>query len=229
MKEGEILKIFLDTANIEEIKEVASWGILDGVTTNPTLVSREGKVDFKTRVKEICEVVKGPVSAEVISTDYDGMVSEALELSKIAENVVVKIPMIKDGIKAVSTLSKQGVRTNVTLVFSANQALLASKAGASFVSPFVGRLDDIGNDGMNVLADILEIYKIYNFKTEVIAASIRHPEHVRQAALLGAHIATIPFKILKLLFEHPLTDKGQIRFLKDWEEYQKRLSSSQHS
>lgn len=218
------MRIFLDTANIDEIKEAASWGILDGVTTNPTLVSREGKVDFKTRVKEICEIVEGPVSAEVVSTDYEGMVSEALTLSKIAENVTVKIPMTKDGIKAVSTLSKQGVKTNVTLVFSANQAILAAKAGATFVSPFIGRLDDIGNDGLNVLADILEIYKIYGFKTEVIAASIRHPEHVRQVALLGTHVATIPFKVLKLLFEHPLTDKGQIRFLKDWEEYQKRLS-----
>lgn len=218
------MKIFLDTANIEEIKEATSLGILDGVTTNPTLVSREGKVDFKTRIKEICEIVKGPVSAEVVSTVYDGMVDEALSLSKIAENVAVKIPMTKDGIRAVSTLSKRGVKTNVTLVFSANQAILAAKAGATFVSPFIGRLDDIGNDGMNVLADILEIYKIYGFKTEVIAASIRHPEHIRQVALLGTHIATIPFKVLKLLFEHPLTDKGQIRFLKDWEEYQKGLS-----
>ncbi len=222
------MKIFLDTANIEEIKKAVSWGILDGVTTNPTLVSREGKVDFKTRVKEICEVVNGPVSAEVVSTNYDGMVNEAHELSKIAENVTIKIPMTKDGIKAVSTLSKEGIKTNVTLVFSANQAILAAKAGATFVSPFIGRLDDVGNDGVNVLADILEIYKTYGFKTEVIAASIRHPEHVRQVALLGVHIATIPFKVLQLLFEHPLTDKGLKRFLSDWEEYEKRISSAQH-
>lgn len=218
------MKFFLDTANIDEIKEAASWGVLDGVTTNPTLVSREGKVDFKQRIKEICDVVKGPVSAEVVSTDYDGMVKEALELAKIADNVTIKIPMTKDGIKAVSTLSKKGVKTNVTLVFSANQALLAAKAGATFVSPFVGRLDDIGNDGMTVLSDILEIFRIYDIETEVIAASIRHPEHVRQAALMGAHIATIPFKVLNMLFNHPLTDKGIERFLKDWQEYEKRLS-----
>jgi transaldolase len=218
------MKFFLDTANIDEIRQAASWGILDGVTTNPTLVSREGKVDFKQRIKEICEVVKGPVSAEVVATDYEGMVNEAMELAKIAENVTVKIPMTKDGVKAVSTLSKKGVKTNVTLVFSANQALIAAKAGATFVSPFVGRLDDIGNDGMTVLNDILEIFRIYDIKTEVIAASIRHPEHVRQAALMGAHIATIPFKILNMMFDHPLTDKGIERFLKDWEEYKKRLS-----
>ena len=217
------MKFFLDTANIDEIRQAASWGILDGVTTNPTLVSREGKVDFKQRIKEICEVVKGPVSAEGIATDYEGMVNEAMELAKIAENVTVKIPMTKDGIKAVSTLSKKGIKTNVTLVFSANQALIAAKAGATFVSPFVGRLDDIGNDGMTVLSDILEIFRIYDIKTEVIAASIRHPEHVRQAALMGAHIATIPFKILNMMFNHPLTDKGMERFLKDWEEYKKKL------
>ena len=218
------MKFFLDTANIDEIRDAASWGVLDGVTTNPTLVSREGNVDFKTRVKEICDVVSGPVSAEVISTDYEGMVKEALELSKIAKNVTVKIPMTKDGIKAVSTLSKQNIKTNVTLVFSANQALLAAKAGATFVSPFIGRIDDVGNDGMNVLADILEIFRNYNIKTEVIAASIRHPEHVRQVALLGAHIATIPYKILKMMFDHPLTDRGIKRFLNDWEEYKRKLS-----
>ncbi len=218
------MKIFLDTANIDEIKDAASWGILDGVTTNPTLVSREGNVDFKTRVKEICNVVSGPVSAEVISMDYEGMVKEALELSKIAENVTVKIPMTKDGIRAVSTLSKRNVKTNVTLVFSANQALLAAKAGATFVSPFIGRIDDIGNDGINALADILEVFRNYDVKTEVIAASIRHPEHVRQVALLGVHIATIPYKILKMMFDHPLTDKGIKRFLNDWEEYKKKFS-----
>lgn len=218
------MKFFLDTANIDEIRQAASWGILDGVTTNPTLVSREGKIDFKERIREICEVVKGPVSAEVVSTDYDGMVREAVELAKIAENVTVKIPMTKDGIKAVSTLSKKGIKTNVTLVFSANQALIAAKAGATFVSPFIGRLDDIGNDGMAILSDILEIFRNYGIKSEIIAASIRHPEHVRQAALLGAHIATIPFKVLSMMFNHPLTDKGIEKFLEDWKEYEKRLS-----
>ena len=218
------MKFFLDTANIDEIRQAASWGILDGVTTNPTLVSREGKIDFKERIREICEVVKGPVSAEVVSTDYDGMVREAVELAKIAENVTVKIPMTKDGIKAVSTLSKKGIKTNVTLVFSANQALIAAKAGATFVSPFIGRLDDIGNDGMAILSDILEIFRNYGIKSEIIAASIRHPEHVRQAALLGAHIATIPFKVLGMMFNHPLTDKGIEKFLEDWKEYEKRLS-----
>ncbi len=218
------MKFFLDTANIDEIRQAASWGILDGVTTNPTLVSREGKIDFKERIREICEVVKGPVSAEVVSTDYDGMVREAVELAKIAENVTVKIPMTKDGIKAVSTLSKKGIKTNVTLVFSANQALIAAKAGATFVSPFIGRLDDIGNDGMAILSDILEIFRNYGIKSEIIAASIRHPEHVRQAALLGTHIATIPFKVLSMMFNHPLTDKGIEKFLEDWKEYEKRLS-----
>ncbi|WP_456399252.1 fructose-6-phosphate aldolase [Mesoaciditoga sp.] len=218
------MKFFLDTANIDEIRQAASWGILDGVTTNPTLVSKEGKIDFKERIREICEVVKGPVSAEVVSTDYDGMVREAVELAKIAENVTVKIPMTKDGIKAVSTLSKKGIKTNVTLIFSANQALIAAKAGATFVSPFIGRLDDIGNDGMAILSDILEIFRNYGIKSEIIAASIRHPEHVRQAALLGAHIATIPFKVLSMMFNHPLTDKGIERFLQDWKEYEKRLS-----
>ncbi len=218
------MKIFLDTANIDEIRQAAAWGVLDGVTTNPTLVSREGKIDFKERIKEICDVVKGPVSAEVVSTDYEGMVNEARELSKIAQNVTVKIPMTEDGIRAVSTLSKEGIETNVTLVFSANQALLAAKAGATFVSPFIGRIDDMGNDGMNVLADVLEMFRNYGFGTQVIAASIRHPEHVRQAALLGSHIATIPFKVLKLLFKHPLTDVGIERFMEDWKKYEEGLS-----
>ncbi len=218
------MKIFLDTANIEEIKTAVSWGVVDGVTTNPTLVSREGKVDFKTRIAEICEVVNGPVSAEVISTDYEGMISEAKELSKIADNVTVKIPLIKDGIKAVAALSAMGVKTNVTLVFSVNQALLAAKAGATFVSPFIGRIDDIGNNGMEVLSEILDVYSNYGFKTEVLAASLRHPEHVRQAALLGANVATIPFKVLGEMFNHPLTEKGLERFLNDWKGYQERLS-----
>jgi transaldolase len=217
------MKIFLDTANIEEIKKAASWGILDGVTTNPTLVSREGKIDFKTRIGEICKVVKGPVSAEVVSTDYNGMVKEAKDLAKIAENVTVKIPMTEDGIKAVCTLTGIGIKTNVTLVFSPTQALLAAKAGATFVSPFIGRLDDIGNNGMNILNEILQIYSTYDFKTEVIAASIRNPEHVRIAALMGAHISTVPFDVLEKLFKHPLTDAGLERFLSDWKKYQENL------
>lgn len=218
------MKIFLDTANIEEIKTAASWGVLDGVTTNPTLVSKEGKIDFKDRIAEICAAVKGPVSAEVISTDYEGMLSEAKELVKIADNVTVKIPLIKDGIKAVTTLSAMGIKTNVTLVFSVNQALLAAKAGATFVSPFIGRIDDTGNNGMEVLSEIIDVYSNYGFETEVLAASLRHPEHVRQAALLGADVATIPFKVLEGLFNHPLTDKGLERFLNDWKGYQERLS-----
>ncbi|MCL4407427.1 MAG: fructose-6-phosphate aldolase [Thermotogae bacterium] len=218
------MKIFIDTANLDEIKKAATWGILDGVTTNPTLVSKEGKIDFKTRIGEICAVVEGPVSAEVVSTDYDGMVKEAKDLSKIADNVTVKIPMTEDGIKAVRTLSQTGIKTNVTLVFSANQALLAAKAGATFVSPFIGRLDDIGNNGMNVLSDILSIYSNYGYKTEVIAASIRSPEHVRIAALMGAHIATIPFEIIKQMFRHTLTDVGLERFLNDWKKYRENLN-----
>lgn len=217
------MKIFIDTANLNEIKTAAAWGILDGVTTNPTLVSREGKIDFKTRIAEICSVVKGPVSAEVVSTDYEGMVKEAKALAQIADNVTVKIPMIEDGIKAVRTLSQIGIKTNVTLVFSSNQALLAAKAGATFVSPFIGRLDDIGNNGMNVLSDILSIYSTYGFKTEVIAASIRSPEHVRIAALMGSHIATVPFEIIKQMFKHTLTDTGLERFLKDWKKYEENF------
>ncbi len=217
------MKIFIDTANIDEIKTAAAWGILDGVTTNPTLISKEGKIDFKKRIAEICDVVKGPVSAEVVSTDYDGMVKEAKDLAKIAENVTIKIPMTEDGMKAVRTLSQLGIKTNVTLVFSANQALLAAKAGATFVSPFIGRLDDIGNNGMNVLSDILSIYSNYGYKTEVIAASIRSPEHVRIAALMGAHIATIPFEIIKQMFRHTLTDVGLERFLNDWKKYKESL------
>ncbi len=219
------MKIFLDTANIDEIKKAAAWGILDGVTTNPTLVSREGKIDFKTRIAEICKAVSGPVSAEVVSIDYEGMVKEAKDLAKIAENVTIKIPMTEDGIKAVSTLSKSGIKTNVTLVFSPNQALLAAKAGATFVSPFIGRLDDIGNNGMNILSEILQIYLTYGFQTEVIAASIRSPEHVRIAALMGSHIATIPFEVLEKMFKHPLTDSGLERFLSDWKKYEGGLKN----
>ncbi|MGP1488185.1 MAG: fructose-6-phosphate aldolase [Peptoanaerobacter stomatis] len=210
------MKIFLDTANINEIKEGASWGIVDGVTTNPSLIAKE-KRDFKQVVKEICEIVDGPISAEVISEDSEGMIKEARELVKIHENIVVKIPMTVEGLKAVSVISKEGIHTNVTLIFSANQALLAAKAGATYVSPFLGRVDDIGSEGMDLVRKIVEIFDIYGYDTEVIAASVRHPLHVTDAALAGAHIATIPMKVLEQMVKHPLTDKGIASFMKDWE------------
>lgn len=210
------MKIFLDTANIDEIKEGASWGIVDGVTTNPSLIAKE-KRDFKEVVKEICEIVDGPISAEVISEDSEGMIKEARELVKIHKNIVVKIPMTVEGLKAVSTVSKEGIKTNVTLIFSANQALLAAKAGATYVSPFLGRVDDIGSEGMELVRTIVEIFDIYGFDTEVIAASVRHPLHVVDAALAGSHIATIPMKVLQQMVKHPLTDKGIESFMKDWQ------------
>ena len=210
------MKIFLDTANINEIKEGASWGIVDGVTTNPSLIAKE-KRDFKQVVKEICEIVDGPISAEVISEDAEGMIKEARELVKIHENIVVKIPMTVEGLKAVSVISKEGIHTNVTLIFSANQALLAAKAGATYVSPFLGRVDDIGSEGRDLVRKIVEIFDIYGYDTEVIAASVRHPLHVTDAALAGAHIATIPMKVLEQMVKHPLTDKGIASFMKDWE------------
>ena len=212
------MKIFLDTANLEEIRQGVEWGIVDGVTTNPTLIAKEG-ADFEKRIKEICELVQGPVSAEVISLNWEGMVEEARKLAAIDEHVVVKIPMTPDGIKAVKILSAEGIRTNVTLVFSANQALLAAKAGATYVSPFVGRIDDNGNDGLKLLEEIMQIFANYGFETEVIAASIRHPMHVVEAALIGVDIATVPFDVLKKMFMHPLTDIGIKRFLQDWESY----------
>ena len=209
------MKIFLDTANIDEIKEGASWGIVDGVTTNPSLIAKE-KRDFKQVVKEICDIVDGPISAEVISEDSDGMISEARELVKIHKNIVIKIPMTVEGLKAVSMLSKEGIKTNVTLIFSPNQALLAAKAGATYVSPFLGRLDDVGSQGMDLVRTIVEIFFNYDYDTEVIAASIRHPLHVVDAALAGAHIATIPMKVLQQMVKHPLTDKGIESFMNDW-------------
>jgi len=208
------MKLFIDTANVSEIREMA-W-LLDGVTTNPTLVARE-KRPFKEVVTEICELVDGPVSAEVTALDARGMIEQARDLAALHENVVVKIPMTQDGMKATKALAKEGIRTNVTLVFSANQALLAAKSGASFVSPFVGRIDDVGGVGMDLVSDILDIYENYGFPTEVIVASVRHPQHVVEAALLGADIATVPYAVLKKLFDHPLTDVGIERFLKDWE------------
>lgn len=210
------MKLFIDTANIEEIKEVNEWGVISGVTTNPSLIAKEGR-DFKEVIHEIVSIVDGPVSAEVISTDKDGMVEEARELAKIHPSIVIKIPMTKEGLKAVKVLSKEGIKTNVTLIFSANQALLAAKAGATYVSPFLGRLDDIGNEGMDIIYDIVEIFSIHGIDTEVIAASIRHPIHVLEAAKAGAHIATIPYKVFTQMVNHPLTDIGIERFLKDWE------------
>lgn len=211
------MKIFLDTANVDEIREGASWGIVDGVTTNPSLVAKEGR-DFKEVIKEITEIVDGPISAEVISLKSEEMITEAREVAKMHPNVVVKIPMTPDGLKAVSTISKEGIKTNVTLIFSSNQALLAAKAGATYVSPFLGRLDDIGHEGMNLVRDIVEIFDIYGIDTQVIAASIRNPLHVTDAALAGAHVATIPFNVLTQMAKHPLTDIGIAKFLKDWED-----------
>lgn len=215
------MKIFLDTANLEEIKKGVEWGIIDGVTTNPSLVAKE-KAIFEERIKEICQIVKGPVSAEVISTDWRGMIKEAKKLSEIDENVVVKIPLTPDGVRAIKELSKEGIKTNATLIFSPTQAILAAKVGATYVSPFIGRLDDISWDGLKLLETIIDIFNNYLFETEIIAASIRHPMHVLKAALLGTDIVTIPFSTLEKLFKHPLTDKGLEKFLKDWETYQRR-------
>jgi transaldolase len=215
------MKIFIDTANLDQIKEVNSWGILDGVTTNPTLVAKEG-CDFETRVRDICQVVDGPISAEAVSMEAEGMIKEARQLSKIHKNIIVKIPMTPEGLKAVKVLSKEGIKTNVTLVFSPNQALLAAKAGATYVSPFVGRLDDISHDGMALVRDIVTIFRNYGFKTQVIAASMRHPVHVTEAALAGAHVATIPYDVLKKMLKHNLTDEGIQKFLKDWEKVPKK-------
>lgn len=215
------MRIFLDTANIDEIRQGVEWGIVDGVTTNPTLIAKEG-AEFEKRIKEICELVQGPVSAEVISLKWEEMVEEARKLASIDEYVVVKIPMTPDGIRAVKVLSAEGIKTNVTLVFSANQALLAAKSGATYVSPFIGRIDDNGNDGLKLLEEIMQIYSNYGFETEVIAASVRHPMHVVEAAMIGVDIATIPFDVLKKMFIHPLTDVGIKRFLQDWEDYKKK-------
>lgn len=211
------MKFFIDTANLDEIKEAAELGVLDGVTTNPSLVAKEKyDITFKELIAEICRTVPGPVSAEVVSTDTEGMLKEAHELAKIADNVVVKIPLLKDGLKAVRKLKSEGIKTNVTLCFSPTQALLAAKAGASYISPFVGRLDDISQDGMELVEQIIAIYDNYGYDTEVLVASVRHPMHVVQAALMGADVATMPFKVIEQLAKHPLTDIGLERFLADW-------------
>ncbi|HUL43555.1 MAG TPA: fructose-6-phosphate aldolase [Bacteroidota bacterium] len=214
------MKIFIDTANLNEIKDAASMGLLDGVTTNPSLVAKEGK-DFRTLLKEICAVVDGDISAEVVATDHEGMLKEGRELAKIHENIVVKVPLIREGLKAVKQFKAEGIRTNVTLCFSPNQALLAAKAGAYIVSPFVGRLDDISTSGMDLIQQILTIYRNYGFETQVLVASVRHPMHVVESAMMGAHIATMPYSVLINLIKHPLTDIGLERFLSDWKKVQK--------
>jgi len=214
------MEIFIDTANVKEIKEASSLGLIDGVTTNPTLISREKRAANEL-LKEICSVVSGPVSAEVISLECEGMIAEAHQLAKIAKNIVIKIPLIKEGLKAVKSLSREGIKTNVTLCFSPSQALLAAKSGADYISPFVGRLDDISQDGMSLIKDIKIIYTNYNFKTKIIVASVRNPMHVVTAAFLGADVATIPFSVIEQLIKHPLTDIGVQRFLEDYKKIPK--------
>ena len=209
------MKFFIDTANIDEIKKANELGMVDGVTTNPSLVAKEGR-EFKGLIKEICDIVDGPVSAEVVSMDAEGMVKEARELANLADNIVVKIPMLEEGLKAVKTLAQEEINTNVTLCFSPIQALMAAKAGAAYISPFVGRLDDISQIGMELVEQIITIYDNYGFETEVIVASVRNPIHVLDAALMGADIATIPFKVIQQLTKHPLTDIGVEKFLADW-------------
>jgi transaldolase len=210
------MKFFLDSANLGEIREAAELGLIDGVTTNPSLIAKEGGVDFKRHIAAVCELVTGDVSAEVTSTDAEGMLREGREYAQIAQNVIIKCPLTRDGLKATRRLTSEGIRVNVTLCFSAAQAILAAKAGAAYVSPFVGRLDDVGQSGLAVLAEIIEIYRNYEWRTEVLTSSIRHPIHVVEAARLGADVATMPFKVLGQLFNHPLTDKGLEQFLSDW-------------
>ncbi|MEA2207050.1 MAG: transaldolase [Blastocatellia bacterium] len=210
------MKFFLDTANLDEIRKAAALGLADGVTTNPTLISKEGNVDFKQHIAEICKIVSGPVSAEVTTADKDEMLRQGREYVKIAPNVVIKCPLTQAGLEATRILNDEGISVNVTLCFSAAQAILAAKAGASFISPFLGRLDDIGQNGLELLSEIVEIYRNYSWKTEVLAASLRHPIHVIEAARMGSHIGTMPYKVLEQMLHHPLTDKGQDQFLADW-------------
>lgn len=214
------MKFFIDTADVKEIREAASMGLVDGVTTNPSLVAKTGR-KFRDVLLEICDIVKGPVSAEVVGTTYDAMIKEARELAALRPNIVVKIPLIPEGLKAVRTCADEGIQTNVTLCFSATQALLAAKAGATFISPFVGRLDDVSTNGMQLIREIVEIYDNYAFPTEVLVASVRHPMHVQEAALIGAHVATCPLSVLIQLSKHPLTDIGLAKFLADWEKVPK--------
>jgi transaldolase len=210
------MKFFIDTANLDEIREAAELGLIDGVTTNPSLIAKEGSIDFKQHIAAICELVQGDVSVEVTSLDVEGMLREGHEYARIAPNVVVKCPLTRDGLKATRRLTDEGTKVNVTLCFSAAQAILAAKAGAAYISPFIGRLDDIGQNGLELLSEIVEIYDNYSWKTEVLAASIRHPIHIVEAARMGAHVATIPFKVIEQLIKHPLTDRGLEQFLADW-------------
>ncbi len=220
------MEIYIDTANIDDIREAASLGVLDGVTTNPSLVAKEG-VDFHHRLHEICEVVKGPVSAEVVSLEHDGMIAEADELVRIADNIVIKLPCIVEGVKACKTLADRGIRTNMTLCFQPLQALMVAKAGAYLVSPFIGRIDDIGGDGMELIQQIKQIYDNYGLQTKILAASIRHPVHMVQAAMIGADVATVPWKVIQQFMKHPLTDSGLKAFLSDWDKAQALLKSQQ--
>lgn len=214
------MKFFIDTANLEEIQEANELGVLDGVTTNPSLCAKIGVRDFEGHIKKICDIVEGDVSAEVVSTTYNEMVEEGLKIAKIADNVVVKVPLIKDGIRAIKTFSDQGIKTNCTLCFSSTQALIAAKAGATYISPFLGRLDDISSDGLQLIRDIVQIYLNYGYPTEVLAASIRHPMHVVECAKVGADVGTMPLNVITAMLNHPLTDSGLARFLKDWEDLQ---------
>jgi transaldolase len=218
------MKFFIDTANIVEIREAESLGILDGVTTNPSLVSKEGK-NFRKLLDEILEIVDGPVSAEVIATDYNGILKEARDFADIHDNIVVKVPLIKEGLKAVRTLSEENINTNVTLCFSPSQALMAAKAGATYISPFVGRVDDISTSGMDLVSQIIQIYRNYNYDTQVLVASIRHPLHLVEAALMGADVCTMPFAVINKLFNHPLTDVGLKNFLSDWQKLNDKLEN----
>jgi transaldolase len=214
------MQIFIDTADVGEIREAASWGIVDGVTTNPSLIAQTGR-DFKTVVSEICDIVDGPISAECIETQADKMIPEAREIAKIHPNIIVKVPLTAEGLKTVKAVSADGIKTNVTLCFSAAQGLLAAKAGATYISPFVGRLDDVSHDGMDLIRELVTIYANYDYETQVLTASVRHPRHVIDAAISGSHVATIPFKVLQQLVKHPLTDIGLEKFLRDWEKVPK--------
>jgi transaldolase len=219
-----IMKLFLDTADIDEIRAAARWGVLDGVTTNPTLYAKVGGASYESILAEVCKITPGPVSAEVVAEEVEGMLREGRAFAKIAPNIVVKVPMSEEGLEAISRFAEEGIKTNCTLVFSSNQGLLAAKAGASLISPFVGRLDDINQDGMIVIRELAEMFAIHDIESEVLAASIRHPQHVTQAALAGAHIATLPFKVLQQMVHHPLTDKGIVQFRTDWEKARTALA-----
>jgi transaldolase len=219
------MKLFLDTADIEEIRTVAAWGVLDGVTTNPTLYSKVGGASYDAILQEICKIVPGPVSAEVVADDVEGMLKEGRHFAKLADNVVVKVPMSETGLEAMSRFRAEGIKTNCTLIFTANQGLLAAKAGASLLSPFVDRLDDINEEGMTVIRELSEIIRFFEYESEVLSASIRHPRHVTESALAGAHIATLPFKVFQQMTRHPLTDKGIVQFKKDWEAAREALAA----